>query len=95
MHLLILGLIVLVGILVYYILTTSGGNGASSDAKKRGSDDVFSHRNVPDDLRKEDNVIFLPNADKSGNDGQKEASAAEHDNVTKLFDADDNGNSEA
>ena len=58
MHLLLLGLILVVGILVYYIMTTSAGSkGASSDKKKT------QKSKASENLRKEDNVIFLPNAD--------------------------------
>ena len=58
MHLLLLGLILVVGILVYYIMTTSAGSkGASSGKKKK------NHNKVSENLRKEDNVIFLPTAD--------------------------------
>ncbi len=65
MHLLILGLFLVVGILVYYIMTTSPGNGSSSDGKKskikrRNAEDDESR--VPEDLRKEGNVVFLPTA---------------------------------
>ena len=61
MHLLLLGLILVVGILVYYIMTTSaGGKGASSDRKES------SKSKVSENLRKEDNVIFLPTADGTG-----------------------------
>lgn len=67
MHLLILGLFLVVGILVYYIMTTSPGNGKSSDGKKskikRKSDEPESR--VPEDLRKEGNVVFLPSANKN------------------------------
>ena len=74
MHLLLLGLILVVGILVYYIMTTSAGSkGASSDKKKaqksKGSEN----------LRKEDNVIFLPNAD---GDSAKNGTSKSADNVS-------------
>lgn len=69
MHLLILGLILVVGILAYYIMTTSPGSGKSSDAKnskiKRHNQPEEEESHVPEDLRKEDNVIFLPTADGS------------------------------
>lgn len=71
MHLLILGLILVVGILVYYIMTTSPGNGKSSDTKKskiklHKDEDEESH--VPEDLRKEGNVVFLPTHDAGAGD---------------------------
>ncbi len=69
MHLLILGLILVVGILVYYIMTTSPGNGKSSDTKKskiKRSDESESH--VPEDLRKEGNVVFLPTMNNESQD---------------------------
>lgn len=56
MHLLLLGLVLVVGILVYYIMTTSG-KAPSSDKKKEPL-----HK-ASENLRKEDNVIFLPTAD--------------------------------
>jgi hypothetical protein len=70
MHLLILGLILVVGILVYYIMTTSPGSGKSSDTKKskiKRSDESESH--VPEDLRKEGNVVFLPTMNNESQDG--------------------------
>lgn len=69
MHLLILGLILVVGILVYYIMTTSPGSGKSSDTKKskiKRSDESESH--VPEDLRKEGNVVFLPTMNNESQD---------------------------
>ena len=70
MHLLILGLILVVGILVYYIMTSGSGSRKSSDGKKskikRSSDDAESR--VPDDLRKEGNVVFLPTANQETQD---------------------------
>ena len=74
MHLLILGLILVVGILVYYIMTSSSGNGKSLDGKKdkikrhNNGDDTESH--VPDDLRKEGNVVFLPTANQNAPDSE-------------------------
>ena len=73
MHLLLLGLILVIGILVYYIMTTSAGSGASSDKKKHRKGVKKSESqsgSVPDDLRKEDNVIFLPR--KDGDDSQSD-----------------------
>ncbi len=68
MHLLILGLILVVGILVYYIMTTSPSKGKSSDEKKakikRENDPDEPESKVPENLRKEDNVIFLPSMNK-------------------------------
>ena len=77
MHLLILGLVLIVGILVYYIMTTSsGGKDTSSTAKKRSSERCKS--TAPENLRKEDNVIFLPRAD--GTDGAAEPAPQSDDN---------------
>ena len=62
MHLLLLGLVLVIGILVYYIMTTSAdGKGASSGKKNKDQ----NHSKVSEDLRKEDNVIFLPTADET------------------------------
>ncbi|MBR3147058.1 MAG: hypothetical protein IKF54_02830 [Eubacterium sp.] len=61
MHLIILGLILVVCILVYYIMTT--GSSGSQEKKKDPP-----HSKVSDNLRKEDNVIFLPTADGHGSD---------------------------
>ncbi len=82
MHLLILGLILVVGILVYYIMTTSPGSGNSSNGKKskikhKNSDESESH--VPDDLRKEGNVVFLPTANKDIPDSEHETDAPDPD----------------
>ena len=66
MHLLILGLVLVVGILVYYIISTSAGDsGASSGGNsKDGKEKVKTKKkHIADDLRKEDNVIYLPNKD--------------------------------
>ena len=60
MHLLLLGLVLVVGILVYYIMTTGG----SPQDKKKGE----PQRKVSENLRKEDNVIFLPTADSKQDD---------------------------
>ncbi len=56
MPLVILGLIFIVGIFIYYMVSTSSGkdledgsDGAEKDSRKRKDDD----------LRKEDNVIYL------------------------------------
>ena len=56
MPLVILGLIFIVGIFIYYMVSTSrgkdledGSDGAEKDSRKRKDDD----------LRKEDNVIYL------------------------------------
>ena len=61
MHLLILGLILVVCILVYYIMTTSGSAGQEKKKEPPRS-------KVSENLRKEDNVIFLPTADGAGPD---------------------------
>ena len=97
MHLLILGLILVVGILVYYIMTTSPGSGKSSDGKKskikRRSDDE-SESHVPDDLRKEGNVVFLPTAgsDTSENDENTGFEFADHESAgSEPADADSTG----
>lgn len=70
MHLLILGLILVVGILVYYIMTSGSESGKSSNGKKpkikHSNDDTESR--VPDDLRKEGNVVFLPTANQDAPD---------------------------
>ena len=60
MHLILLGLVLVVGILVYYIMTTSG---SPSDKEKKEP-----QRKVSENLRKEDNVIFLPTADPKQDD---------------------------
>ena len=67
MHLFLLGLILLVGILVYYIMTPSGGNSGASSHEKNSE----PKKNIPDDLRKEDNVIFLPNSRNSDDAGSE------------------------
>ena len=66
MHLLLLGLVLVVGILVYYIMTTSG-KAPSADKKKEPL-----HK-ASENLRKEDNVIFLPTADGTKPDDAGEA----------------------
>ncbi len=79
MHLIILGLILVVGILVYYIVTTSPGSGSSSDEKKsrlKKSGDADGSR-VPEDLHKEGNVVFLPTAAKEA--GSKDVPDMEED----------------
>ena len=74
MHLLILGLILVVGILVYYIMTTSPGkSGKSSSDKKIKIKTAEEENHVPEDLRKEDNVIFLPTADGTKPDGSSDS----------------------
>ena len=81
MHLLILGLILVVGILVYYIMTTSPGSGKSSDTKKskiKRHNDEDAESKVPENLRKEDNVIFLPSTN-TGTDDSSEDSPSEPD----------------
>lgn len=60
MHLLLLGLILVIGILVYYIMTTSAPNKGASSRKKNKNEQKSK---VSENLRKEDNVIFLPTAD--------------------------------
>ncbi|MBQ3281951.1 MAG: hypothetical protein IJH41_06070 [Eubacterium sp.] len=83
MHLVILGLILVVGILVYYIMTTSPGSGKSSDAKKdkikRHKSDEDEESRVPEDLRKEGNVVFLPslNKDSAATNGDDEIAGSD------------------
>lgn len=72
MHLLILGLILVVSILVYYIMTTS--NPAGHDKKKEPP-----RSKVSDNLRKEDNVIFLPTADGNAGEGQDTGDGTDSD----------------
>ena len=61
MHLLILGLVLVIGILVYYIVTTSSESGSPGDsAAKNGNKKSAKKHKAAGDLRKEDNVIFLP-----------------------------------
>ena len=65
MHLLLLGLVLVVGILVYYIMTTTpdGKDIKPKKSKKKVSkSSERSQSSAPDNLRKEDNVIFLPRA---------------------------------
>lgn len=50
MQLVLLGLVFVIGLFVYYLFSTRGG---SSDKSKSTKKD--------DDLKREENVIFLPN----------------------------------
>lgn len=75
MHLLILGLILVVGILVYYIMTSGSGSGKSSDGKKsklKRSNEDDSESRIPDDLRKEGNVVFLPTANQDNTESDQD-----------------------
>ena len=56
MHLLILGLVLVIGILVYYIVSTGSGNSESDDKKAHKQ----KKKKASDDLRKEGNVVYLP-----------------------------------
>ena len=76
MHLIILGLILVVGILAYYIITGGADNSGASSGKKK---DDTKRSKVTDDLRKEDNVIFLPTADNADNDMHKDPDAGDPD----------------
>ena len=79
MHLLILGLILVVGILVYYIMTTSPNKGKSSDTQKskikRQNAEEEPENKIPENLRKEDNVIFLPNMNNADADGEGDSNS--------------------
>lgn len=77
MHLLILGLVLIIGILVYYIASTSSYRKQDDSSEKEQKP---ARKKVSDDLKREDNVIFLP-TDKNGDadsTGDGDASDADH-----------------
>ena len=88
MHLLLLGLVLVVGILVYYIMTTTPSGKDIKPRKKKVKPQERSK--ASENLRKEDNVIFLPRAD--GTDG----AAGSSESVTQADDtsSDDDPDSE-
>ena len=75
MHLILLGLILVIGILVYYIMTTGAGDKGASSGKKKDS----GKSGVSDNLRKEDNVIFLPTADGAKETDSKDPASGSDD----------------
>jgi anionic cell wall polymer biosynthesis LytR-Cps2A-Psr (LCP) family protein len=69
MVLIVLGLVLIIGILVYYIASTGSGK----ETEQHQDEHQGKKKKVSDDLRKEDNVIYLPNDNAKDDPGKDQS----------------------